>query len=475
MAEQYNDDIVPELLEKLKESIRNTLKSNDKYQELQGMISNGNATYANTDNLALEYGNAIKKAMQEYVSSATLPDGKMYYNIADRVFDELLTGNYDVISEACIDTQTALNTSANIGLRAQTPTFEQDRIDGLKELASNADQYDNVKKSVENGMVNFSQSIVDNSVKKNAEFQSSLGMHPRIVRKASWGACEWCLALVGSYDYPDDVPDNVYHRHENCNCTVEYYPGDGKRQDVWSKTWRDAAVSNQSTASVNIASVGNVKDFNQFSAYMKTNYNIDVDSSIQSLSIEAVKNAMYGVEEAFKEFPEIASNVTIIKTGKSGIMACTGNEITFNPSYFDNTGTLKTICQKYDGGWFIKNVSPASIGYHDCAHVYEQLLINANPYYTDQIGRVLAWNDCTEAKKIVSQACKNVKKTAYGKGKKNSELIKAISEYAATNSSETLAESFADVYNNSDKANPLAKEIKKLAIEQMNLYKGSTP
>ena len=43
-------------------------------------------------------------------------------------------------------------------------------------------------------------------------------------------------SLEGEYEYPD-VPKDVYRRHENCDCTVEYISA-GKRQDVWTKrTW----------------------------------------------------------------------------------------------------------------------------------------------------------------------------------------------------------------------------------------------
>ena len=84
--------------------------------------------------------------------------------------------------------------------------------------------------------------------------------------------------------------------------------------------------------------------------------------------------------------------------------------------------------------------------------------------------RITAWNDCTEAKRIVSQACKNVKKTASGKGKQNAELISSISKYAQSNPSETMAEAFADVYANGNNAKPLSKEIKRLTIEILESY-----
>ncbi len=65
---------------------------------------------------------------------------------------------------------------------------------------------------------------------------------PKVVGRASWHCCEWCSALAGSYRYPD-VPKDVYRRHENCNCTVEYDPGSGKTQNIWTKAWTSSENS----------------------------------------------------------------------------------------------------------------------------------------------------------------------------------------------------------------------------------------
>lgn len=89
-------------------------------------------------------------------------------------------------------------------------------------------------------LTNYAQSFVDETMKRNAEFQTKAGVAPKIVRKSPTKCCPWCDALVGEYRYPDEVPDDVYRRHDNCNCIVEYYPGDGRRQNVWSKSWAEA-------------------------------------------------------------------------------------------------------------------------------------------------------------------------------------------------------------------------------------------
>ena len=41
---------------------------------------------------------------------------------------------------------------------------------------------------------------------------------------------------------PEEAPDgsDVWRRHNNCRCTVDYDPGEGKVQDVWSKKWKES-------------------------------------------------------------------------------------------------------------------------------------------------------------------------------------------------------------------------------------------
>ena len=75
------------------------------------------------------------------------------------------------------------------------------------------------------------------SAKANTDFQYQAGLSPKVIRISSGNCCEWCDSLEGEYYYPD-VPDEVWQRHKNCNCVVEYDPGDGRRQNAHTKEWR---------------------------------------------------------------------------------------------------------------------------------------------------------------------------------------------------------------------------------------------
>ena len=71
---------------------------------------------------------------------------------------------------------------------------------------------------------NMSQSMTDRYIEKNAQFRYEAGLSPKIIRTSSGHCCEWCNKIAGTYSYPD-VPKDVYRRHDNCDCAVEYECG----------------------------------------------------------------------------------------------------------------------------------------------------------------------------------------------------------------------------------------------------------
>ena len=162
----------------------------------------------------------------------------MYYNIAKRLIEPKLKRNYDLVSDYTRDVQIVLNEKSKISLKAIKAELNQDRIDGLVNKISGYDDFEKGKWLLDEPIKNFTQSIVDDTIKTNADFQYKSGLTPKIVRKEVGSCCEWCKEVVGVYKYPD-VPKDVFRRHQRCRCTVDYLPGNGKKQDVWSKKWKD--------------------------------------------------------------------------------------------------------------------------------------------------------------------------------------------------------------------------------------------
>lgn len=232
------EDIVPELLKKIRSEFISAIGQSSELKDIEEKIAKGTATYAEANQYAVEAGNILARAYKNNISSEILPDGKMYYNIADRVIGTTMKEDYDLISDVSMRIQKDLNEAAGIGLNAVAPGMNEDRISGIINRVSAAENYDDVAWILQEPVVNYSQSIVDETIKANAEFHAKAGLTAKIVRRLAGGCCEWCSHLAGTYSYPD-VPKDVYRRHLNCHCTVEYTPAKGhKSQNVWTKKWK---------------------------------------------------------------------------------------------------------------------------------------------------------------------------------------------------------------------------------------------
>ena len=215
------DDIVPKLLDDLKKEFLSKYKTNKKIPKL---LEDKN--HANAYLYAQEVGEILAEVFDSKLSASILPEGKMYFNIAERILNETLGNNHKLVTDYAVELQTALNKEAGIGLKPKTNKVNQDRIDGLVN-----------RLSTEDPVANFSRSVMDDFVMTNADFHAKAGLKPKLTRYVIGKCCKWCDKLAGTYDYP--VDRIIYARHENCDCVVEYHPKDGRGiQNSHTKGWR---------------------------------------------------------------------------------------------------------------------------------------------------------------------------------------------------------------------------------------------
>lgn len=186
-------------------------------------------SYEDVNDYAVALGEILTTAFNIHITENPTP-------IIKEIFNDRLRENHRLITDFGAIVQEILNKKAKIGLAVQIPKLNQSRIDGLVGRLTGED-FEESKWLLGSPIVNFSQSVVDDMIRKNAEFHYNSGLKPKVVRKEAGNCCKWCKSLVGTYNYPD-VPKDVYRRHRNCRCTVEYIPKKGVRQDVYTKKVR---------------------------------------------------------------------------------------------------------------------------------------------------------------------------------------------------------------------------------------------
>lgn len=226
-------DIVPEMLDKVAEEFKRQFRANKTIINIWGKIKSKEVSYQDANEFAIQCGEMLANSYKKFISVETLPEGRMWFNIASRILTPTLHTNYSLITDVCKQAQTLMNEKLGIGLKAITPEINMNRVNGLIDKVSNAEHFEDVEWVLQEPIVNISQSMVDEYMEANAEFHYKSGLTPKVVRKVVSGCCEWCANLAGEYEYPY-VPRDVYRRHENCRCTVEYID-DEKKQNVWNK------------------------------------------------------------------------------------------------------------------------------------------------------------------------------------------------------------------------------------------------
>ncbi len=159
-------------------------------------------------------------------------------------------GHPSDIAKYAAEVQKTYNEKAGIGLKALKADVDEERIDGFVQRLSSEDVFDDVKWMMKEPVVTHARSVVDDTIKKNAEFQHRAGLTAKVTRKAAPRCCDWCTDLEEDYTYPN-VPREVFQRHDHCKCTVDY---EGKRLRAYGSggkkhTFRDPAEERRSNKS----------------------------------------------------------------------------------------------------------------------------------------------------------------------------------------------------------------------------------
>lgn len=229
-------DIVPDLLKDIEGQFNQSYSNNPHIKRLYAAIDKGNVSTEDMYTYANIVGKTLGQSFDNHFTDERLPDGMMYYNIAERTIPPQLRKNHDLITSFCDKAQMVMNTKAKIGLKNAEPKPDEEAYKNLVQYVSDR-RMEEVRKSFRDRVESLARIEVDNFVKENVDRHYKAGLHPKLIRRSDgMNPCKWCRELEGIYDYPH-VPPNMYKRHNNCYCTIIYDPQDGSKKATyaWSK------------------------------------------------------------------------------------------------------------------------------------------------------------------------------------------------------------------------------------------------
>lgn len=305
-------DIVPELLEKIQNEFKNKTEKSKIIKAKIVELKNKKVSHKDSNEFAIEVGNILKEVFKDNIKSDILPDNKMYYNIAKRILEPNLKNNYDLVVNYAGDVQDVLNKKAGINIIKQIPEINQEKIDNLIDKISEYDNFEDAKWLIDEPIVNFTQSVVDDVIKENVEFQYQSGLQPKIIRHEAGNCCEWCSNLAGIYEYPHGVPKHVYKRHRYCRCTVEYIPGDGRIQNVHTKKWANLNEDENIEARKEIDLASRVNTAKKIQEANELAKSMGFEADYTGIDLKCANEWNKGLYEAKKQFPEVAERIKFV-------------------------------------------------------------------------------------------------------------------------------------------------------------------
>lgn len=242
-------DISPELYEKITKRFDELRLSDKTCEAMRQRFQAGAATYREGGKYAERVGRHLSRALQEVLTEDVLPNGTLYFNIAENTLGKALYMDAELISQAAEQIQTGINASAGIRLKPVKVKPDAERIRGLVDAAASVETFEESAKFLGEPVVNFTQHIMDSHVKANAEFQSKAGLNVRVEREYDGvglhdgtDVCEFCTRRAGSWTYDKAMSVGAFERHENCGCTIDYVTKKGvvQRQTNWrNNEWQD--------------------------------------------------------------------------------------------------------------------------------------------------------------------------------------------------------------------------------------------
>lgn len=309
------NDVLPGILKEVQERFERDFGKSEIIRNAFAALKGKKATYKTANEFAIEIGEILSKALGASISADKLPNGKMYYNIAQRLLTDVLGRNHELVSGYTSDVQKNLNDEAKIGMKVQVPELNQDRIAGIVNRFSSEDNFEDVSWLLGEPIVNFTQSIIDDTIRKNAEFHAKTGMTPTISRHSTGRCCKWCDSLVGNYIYGKE-PNNFYRRHQHCTCVIDYHPKNGKVQNSWTKKTRNESsneLENRKRINIDVRDNNRKADIKEYKEVVAT---LGVEKS--PISLAKFQDLKYNDGEEYEQLKDKVFIYQKIQTGEWG-------------------------------------------------------------------------------------------------------------------------------------------------------------
>lgn len=125
------EDIAPKLYEKIEKTFIGKVNRNMDIRAFREKLRNSHAVPEDVSLYARALGECASEALTENIRQDELPDGKLYWNIAERTIIPILEEVHKKVNDAASEIQKQIDSSRNVHLTPIRAEFPEERVRAL--------------------------------------------------------------------------------------------------------------------------------------------------------------------------------------------------------------------------------------------------------------------------------------------------------------------------------------------------------
>lgn len=236
------EDIAPELYKKIQADFTTAVRNDG---TIKTLVSKGNKTPLSNKELTLintRLGEHASKALQKTLTVDNLPDGRLYYNIAERTVKPIMEQIYTTSNNLAVKAMQLKDRAAGINIAIARGMDPSERIRELLDFAANSKTADEINNALNLPIKTTALDFNDDFLKANTEIRDNMGFKQTIIREYDGVGlangrrpCNWCIGRAGIYESYQEAKDaGAFERHTGCGCTIDVQSTDRVVNDEYT-------------------------------------------------------------------------------------------------------------------------------------------------------------------------------------------------------------------------------------------------
>lgn len=226
-------DVAPELAAKIDRLYTDALKNDKTIVRLGTKLQKQPLSASEIRTLSERLGKHASDALREVLTPEALPDGLVYWNIAERTIKPLLEKVYATENAVQTASQMLTDKAAGINIAISKGVNPADRINEVLNFAVNSTTGEQISNALNDPVKTTALDFMDDFIKANANIRNGLGFKQTVIREydgvglgRGTRPCNWCIGRAGTWTYQQAIDNGVFERHVGCGCTIEVVSSD---------------------------------------------------------------------------------------------------------------------------------------------------------------------------------------------------------------------------------------------------------